>query len=692
MMRPVRLDRYNALFLQCDFARGRQLKPSKIFKLARGASMSAHNIHQRNPFVYIEVVLKLLLSILGFFILTSCPATSMRPSDYRQIEGLLSQAPGGADDFIIVDCVLPGQIRQLGTRMVYVTRGPSRKLAAGECARLGGRFALPGQTQYQKALLVWMPDAKTGNKIAQNYVGEIYQRGMGGSPRYDLAAEWYRKAADQGLVRAQMNLAYLYDKGLGVKKDARQAQYWYRRATGLGDAVALDGNALSLKERQELERLREDVVSRSKESKQLRQQLEQTQKNLEEIRRRLNQRQNEPRSRKGGQDVEQLTTLGSQYQATINDLQGRLAEYDALIQKLPPPRIEVHDDLPPLTRGVRYDTGHRKDQKQTVAGVVFAPAGLDTFTVNQRPYKVKPDGKFRFSVSLNPPGDTKVVLVAIDRRGKRTTITHSLSADAVKGGFDTEVYKTIDYGRYHALIIGNIDYQFLPKLLTAVNDAKAIDLILRTKYGFNTKLLLDANRYKILEALNYFKKVLKEKDNFLIYYAGHGHMDIKTGRGYWQPVDADATKTTNWIANYDVTDLLYTIKARHVLVIADSCYSGTLLRGEVEPSKMLETSEARWEYIREINKGRARKVLTSGELEPVLDIGRGGHSVFANVLLDVLKKNNRVIEGDFLHQEMKTRVVRDSRWHGMTQMPLYSGNNQAGDGPGDFIFVPVTYQ
>jgi len=124
-----------------------------------------------NAIKYSYACLILLSLILVAVTLSGCPATTMSTADFRQIEGLQSQAPGGADDFIIVDCVLPGQIRQLGTGMMYISRGPSEKLPAGECAIQGGRFALPGQTRYDKALLVWMPDAKAGDKIAQNYVG-----------------------------------------------------------------------------------------------------------------------------------------------------------------------------------------------------------------------------------------------------------------------------------------------------------------------------------------------------------------------------------------------------------------------------------------------------------------------------------------------------------------------------------------
>ena len=66
--------------------------------------------------------------------------------------------------------------------------------------------------------------------------------------------------------------------------------------------------------------------------------------------------------------------------------------------------------------------------------------------------------------------------------------------------------------------------------------------------------------------------------NLLIYYAGHGIVDPVTGRGYWLPVDAKQSNSVNWVSNDDITDMLKVIPAHHILVVADSCYSGTLVR------------------------------------------------------------------------------------------------------------------
>jgi TPR repeat protein len=60
-----------------------------------------------------------------------------------------------------------------------------------------------------------------------------------GEPRNDTeAAQWFRKAAEQGHVDAQSSLALMYSAGLGVPHDVIEAAKWYREAAERGDAEA----------------------------------------------------------------------------------------------------------------------------------------------------------------------------------------------------------------------------------------------------------------------------------------------------------------------------------------------------------------------------------------------------------------------------------------------------------------------
>lgn len=235
--------------------------------------------------------------------------------------------------------------------------------------------------------------------------------------------------------------------------------------------------------------------------------------------------------------------------------------------------------------------------------------------------------------------------------------------------------KGIDFGRYYALVIGINHYPQLINLETAVADAKAVAQLLKTDYGFSVITLIDADRKGVIDALSQYRRTLKENDNLLIYYAGHGYLDPDSNRGYWLPSDAERDSPANWISTSDITDNLKAIRAKHVIVVADSCYSGTLARD-------VKIGLRGPDYLRRMVEKRARVALTSGGLEPVLDSGGGGHSVFASAFMTVLRENRSVLEGTRLFNELRRPVVT-----GAPQTPEYGNIRFAGHDGGDFLFV-----
>ncbi|MFQ5953520.1 MAG: caspase family protein [Kiloniellales bacterium] len=237
----------------------------------------------------------------------------------------------------------------------------------------------------------------------------------------------------------------------------------------------------------------------------------------------------------------------------------------------------------------------------------------------------------------------------------------------------------LDFGNYHALVIGIDDYQELDKLRNAVADATAVAEVLRDAYGFETTLLTNPTREDILRSVNELRRELTEEDNLIVYYAGHGVIDREVDEGYWLPVDAKRDDNTEWLGNERITRSLRAIQAKHVMVVADSCYSGSLVRGT---RVQLKTGADRVEWISRMNERRSRTVLTSGGLEPVVDVGGGGHSVFAKAFLTALTENRGVMEGQELFERLKRPVVIDA-----DQTPVYSDLRKAGHEDGDFLFV-----
>jgi hypothetical protein len=232
------------------------------------------------------------------------------------------------------------------------------------------------------------------------------------------------------------------------------------------------------------------------------------------------------------------------------------------------------------------------------------------------------------------------------------------------------------FGRYYALVIGNNNYQHLPKLQTAQNDAKVVAQILGQNYGYRVNLILDARRADILIALGKLRETLTETDNLLIYYAGHGWLDEEGNEGYWLPVDAVQDNEVQWVSNASITTVLKAMPAKHVLIVADSCYSGKLARGVHIKRK---TSN----YFARMASKRVRSVIASGGLEPVSDSGgKGGHSIFATAFIEALKDNEKIIDGTELFTLIRRPVIINS-----DQTPEYADIRKAGHEGGDYLFV-----
>lgn len=649
-------------------------------------------------------------------------------------------AVGQVDDFSVVDCLLPGRIQQLGRRLTYLTPRQPVKTTAQDCAIRGGEYTAYDQSNYATALKIWLAQAQEGDKVAQTYVGEIYEKGLSGQADYAMAAAWYRKAAEQGYTRAQINLAHLYETGLGVAQDPTTALQWYRQAAGLSAPLALDPGTLNVPVNTETQALKEQVLQLTKEGQELRQELERARQQLDRTRRELEQRQREAEAARQAVEATQQALRQRQQQgeaardeSAIKHLQAQLAEQQADLARhrqeaehlrqtvtqleadaeryrtqlasaapspsvappppppaapLPPPTIEIID--PPLLRqrGLKLATQvtQQPAASRTVVGRVTAPAGVLTFTVNDREESLDTLGLFRAHIPLSR-STTPVRLVVVDKQGKREALDFQFTLDAVPEQA-APARPNSKFGTYYALVIGNQKYTSLPPLDTPEHDAKRVAEVLSKKYGFKTTVLLNGTRHAILQALNEFRKTLTDNDNFLIYYAGHGQLEDKIKRGYWLPIDSEADSNTNWIPTFAITDLLGIIAAKHILVVADSCYAGTLTRSGLSQLETGMSDEARQHWLSVMAEKRSRTVLASGDDKPVLDSGGGDHSVFAQAFLDVLNANTAVLEGQRLHKELAARVAYVAAAYSLEQLPQYAPIHYAGHEAGDFLFVP----
>ena len=640
-----------------------------------------------------------------------------------------TERKGTADDLLVVDCLLPGRVRKLGKGMTYLSPRRPIKTTAQDCEIRGGEYTAYDRSSYATALKVWLPRAQEGDKVAQTYVGEIFEKGLGVPPDYALAARWYQKAAEQGYTRAQINLGYLYEQGLGVNKDPLAALDWYRSASGLKDAITLDPTGINVGERKELDELREEVERRKHEADSLRKQLAQTQRLLEMTRKELEEEKKNAETERlklekdrrdlegrlhaaevkrddaGQQHLrEQLRQRQAELESKDHDI-SRLQEelirlendaerYNVQLRELQKKRINlagpVIDMINPstATRGVTT-VKTRRGINYTVLGAVTAPAGLNALIVNDQEEKADERGIFKVSIPVLS-STVPVKVVAVDMQGKRAAVEFLLrEEEPAKPPPQTYGVQRELFGRYYALIIGNKKYNYWPELITPEHDAVEINELLRKKYGFHTRVLINATRADILRALNDFRKDLTDNDNLLVYYAGHGQLEEKIGRGYWIPIDGETDNNVEWISTVSITDIISIMSARHVLVVSDSCYSGAFTRSAMVRLEAGMTDKERDYLIKTMLNKRSRSAFTSGGLEPVLDIGGGGHSVFAKAFIDVLRNNDDILAGQRLHSRVSARVAYAASSVEMEQVPEYAPLKNSGHDFGEFFFIPA---
>jgi Caspase domain len=297
-------------------------------------------------------------------------------------------------------------------------------------------------------------------------------------------------------------------------------------------------------------------------------------------------------------------------------------------------------------------------------------------------------------------GGTPVQVAAVDTRGARAQLDFTIIPSAGSAGAAATadgaapsgvLPRDVKLGKYYAVVIGNNTYRDagFGTLKSAGSDATAVSTVLRDRYGYQTTLLLNAGRLEILTALDEMREKLGANDNLLIYYAGHGEIDAAGKQGYWVPVDGAAGNPKTWISNAAISDVLNTMSARHVLVVADSCYSGAMTRASAPSFDAGAMAPDQWAtWVRTMAKGRSRTALTSGGVQPVPDAGAGLHSYFAKAFLNVLQDNRRVLEAQRVFREVSSTVALSAAKSPLPQSPQYAPIRYAGHESGEFFFVP----
>ena len=250
-----------------------------------------------------------------------------------------------------------------------------------------------------------------------------------------------------------------------------------------------------------------------------------------------------------------------------------------------------------------------------------------------------------------------------------------------KEGKDLFLYKN-----YYALVVGISDYEKWPGLPYAVSDAIEVAERLK-KMGFKVKLVLDPTSRELKTALSEMTYGMGGEKNgaILFYYAGHGETETMadgTRMGYIVPKDCPILEkdpigfTTHAVSMREIESVSLRIRAKHVLMLFDSCFSGALFAlVRAVPDDITEKSAR-----------PVRQYITAGrEDEQVPD-----KSMFKRCFLIGLDGNadmtgDGYITGSEMGMYLADNVVNYTR---RRQHPQYGKINNPDLDQGDFIFVP----
>lgn len=231
--------------------------------------------------------------------------------------------------------------------------------------------------------------------------------------------------------------------------------------------------------------------------------------------------------------------------------------------------------------------------------------------------------------------------------------------------------KNIEKMKNYLFLIGIDKYKDFPDLDSTIKDAENLKNILIKNYNFdkkNTLILKNPTRSKIFTALSSLNNKLDDKSNLLIFFAGHGSWNDQRNQGYWLPTNATSSDYSNWISNSDIVDHIKSYKAKHILLISDACFSGSIFK----------TRDAKINVAAiKLFEKKSRRAITSGNLQPVPD-----KSIFLKYFLKFLSNNkNKYIDSQNLYCNIKSSIIAESE-----NIPQYGIINNTGDDGGDFIF------
>ena len=315
-----------------------------------------------------------------------------------------------------------------------------------------------------------------------------------------------------------------------------------------------------------------------------------------------------------------------------------------------------------------------------ISGKVESSCPIDVIAVNGEEASYGADGAYIARVTLNE-GENNILVEARNCAGwsrksiMLTKLSESVDTIDVDVNQITKNQGFRQAGKNYALLIGVSKYKdgLMPDLFYPLKDAGRIRDALISYYAFdpqNVIFLKNPEKANITGTLDSLVQIITPEDSFLMFYAGHGSWNEKSRMGYWLPSDAATKVIDNWIMNSVITGYISEILAKHILVIADACFGGSIFRTRAFMPEEEKT-------ISDLYQKSSRKAMTSGDLTEVPD-----ESIFLKYFVQKLEENSEnYISSEELFFEVKPKVESM-----IDLIPQFGIIKNSGDEGGDYIF------
>ena len=342
-------------------------------------------------------------------------------------------------------------------------------------------------------------------------------------------------------------------------------------------------------------------------------------------------------------------------------------------------------------------------ESQTLSKMAMRAIGQDEpagpiVQVIERPVEVtskpSPSDNRASTPAGTPSGTPSIVATPVDSEIDSTTpvVDNTVSPAAIAAATPTAVSSTmpepfqqkgpiaISKNRV-ALVVGNNDYQSVPRLLNAVTDATAIATTLKN-LGFTVTLVTNASGPQFAKTFDSWLSKIDRKSESVFFFAGHG-VQVE-GKNYLLSTDAIFDADQGLPESTPSLQALMERWARRgprfSIAIVDAC------RDNPFPSRTRSLSGAMTRSLEPTSAGSGQIILYSaGSGQTALDsLGQGDsvvNSVFTRALLKHMPNPNYSV--DQVLRRTRMEVIEMARKAGYEQTPaLYD------ESTGEFFFNP----